>query len=763
MRALVAMAASYLLVVPSGLALYPTKVVAAAPATQSAAAPQLLAEELQAAINLRDEGHYLLARRRLEDLLLAAGTNASLQDPIALAIAITDNRRLDTTSAAPVLQRLLDSDVPGVVRRAKLELAQTLVLQGDTIAARRLIEPLAAEAADSDDAIAHQAALLAVRLQPAPERAAALRAWWSAAQSLPDSSRAPLALAALRSVMQLDPTATDIGALITALRQAASSGGSGQRHAAELAELVSELDAAGPDTIAAMRSTRAALGLVERSSAAVDDLRYRLEWRLAQLARRQGEADAALAALQRAVEALERLRIDLPITYPNGQSSFSQTLQPVYTALADQLLQRAAQRHGAARQRDLLAARRVAELLKQSELQDYLGERCATSTADAVTLERAPAGTAILYPIILADRTELLLQTAAGVDSRTLWLGADNLRVLVTRLALAQRNADPTHLGQAQALYRSLLGEWAEQLSAQQIDTLLVVPDGSLRMLPWAALHDGERYLGERVAVATLSGLRVSSAGAHTQRPSLVSGLAVPGNVVARLGTLATTSGLAPDPQRALRTVVTHRIRSIEVPAPGADAAALQDLRERLSLPGVRDEVEELAERLRVKPLLDGAFTRSGIATAFSEADHGTVHIATHGFFGRSGAESFLMAHDDLLGMADLERLLRPGGALSQPVGLVTLSACETAEGDERSPLGIAGVAIKAQAASVLGTLWPVSDEAAKRLMSVFYTELLSGTGKAEALRRAQSALIAQADTAHPFFWAPFIVIGDWR
>ena len=97
------------------------------------------------------------------------------------------------------------------------------------------------------------------------------------------------------------------------------------------------------------------------------------------------------------------------------------------------------------------------------------------------------------------------------------------------------------------------------------------------------------------------------------------------------------------------------------------------------------------------------------------------------------------------------------------PVELLTLSACETAVGDDRSPLGLSGVAYKSGARSTLGSLWPVSDEAAQKMLPVFYQALkTSGTSKARALQQAQVELIQSEDLSHPAFWGPFILIGNW-
>ncbi|HBE17692.1 MAG TPA: hypothetical protein DDW51_08775, partial [Cyanobacteria bacterium UBA11367] len=93
------------------------------------------------------------------------------------------------------------------------------------------------------------------------------------------------------------------------------------------------------------------------------------------------------------------------------------------------------------------------------------------------------------------------------------------------------------------------------------------------------------------------------------------------------------------------------------------------------------------------------------------------------------------------------------------------LSACQTATGDERAALGLAGVAVRAGARSTLATLWVVDDEGTANLMIKFYEELKDpNVSKAEALRRAQLWLMAQDERfKKPYYWAPFVLIGNWK
>jgi CHAT domain-containing protein len=99
-----------------------------------------------------------------------------------------------------------------------------------------------------------------------------------------------------------------------------------------------------------------------------------------------------------------------------------------------------------------------------------------------------------------------------------------------------------------------------------------------------------------------------------------------------------------------------------------------------------------------------------------------------------------------------------------RPLDLLTLSACETASADERSGLGLAGIAVKAGANSVLGSLWKVNDRAAASLMAEFYRQIREeGAGRAVALQRAQQQLIADPSARHPYYWSPFVLIRSWQ
>jgi CHAT domain-containing protein len=187
------------------------------------------------------------------------------------------------------------------------------------------------------------------------------------------------------------------------------------------------------------------------------------------------------------------------------------------------------------------------------------------------------------------------------------------------------------------------------------------------------------------------------------------------------------------------------------------------DLIERLALPGAAAEIRGLAAVLPATVQLDQDFLRDAFAWEVSAEDYRIVHIASHGYFGGSPEQSFVLTYDEKLTVDDLSGLLRPKRISAAPIELLALSACHTAEGDDRTPLGLSGIALKSGARSVLGSLWPVNDEAARRLVLSFYRELREpGISKAAALAKAQNDLRRDPDFSHPVFWAPFIIVGNW-
>jgi CHAT domain-containing protein len=181
------------------------------------------------------------------------------------------------------------------------------------------------------------------------------------------------------------------------------------------------------------------------------------------------------------------------------------------------------------------------------------------------------------------------------------------------------------------------------------------------------------------------------------------------------------------------------------------------------ALPYVSQEVQGVQSLYGGTVLLNQAFRLSRMETALRQGQFSIVHIASHGHFASDVAQSFLLTFDEKL---TLERLAQVVGRVrfrNEPLELLTLSACDTAIGDDRAALGLAGVAIKAGARSALATLWRVQDEAAAVLVIEFYRQLRdAAVSRAVALQRAQLHLLQDPRYQHPFFWAPFLLLNSW-
>jgi CHAT domain-containing protein len=315
------------------------------------------------------------------------------------------------------------------------------------------------------------------------------------------------------------------------------------------------------------------------------------------------------------------------------------------------------------------------------------------------------------------------------------------------RQNLSTPNGDT--LADLQQLYQWLVApfepEIQQLLKDKTIDTLAFAPDDNLRLIPMAALHDGKQYVIEKFPIAIIDHLSTLANKSTSQSQILAMGLS------------------KSQPQYP----------------------------EFSALPGVSEEVKSIGKLYKMPVLLDASFTKEqlkeSLALATSDGSPLILHMATHASFGINKDQTFILMFKDKLTLDDLK------GLELRNVSLLTLSACETAASDGRSGIGLAAMAeASGGAQSVLGSLWSVSDASTSLLMQRLYTNLKAGMPKAEALRQAQLTLIhdqkgedGQADNrggigavsngkatgtptmaatfSNPFYWAPFILIGDWR
>ena len=470
----------------------------------------------------------------------------------------------------------------------------------------------------------------------------------------------------------------------------------------------------------ALTLTRKALVLAQELKS--PDALYRWEWQTGRLLHAKHNDQAAIAAYRRAVETLQLIRHDVALRYgnPNAHSSFRDVAGAMYFQLADLLLQRAdSAKNAADLDKMLLEARDSAELLKSAELEDYFQDECVNLLKSKITkVETVSQTAAVVYIIPLPNRTEMLVSLPSGLR-RVKSPATDEMLNTVAhqfRVNLEKRTTYE-YLEQAKQLYDWLIKPLEPLLAGSKIDTLVFIPDGALRNIPMAALHDGQKYLIEKYAIAVTPGLTLMEPRAFKRET-----IALVAN-----GLSDGVQGFAP-------------------------------------LQYVSGEMSSLKKLYGGSELMNRQFVKTNIDKEFVGENYSIVHIASHGHFDSDVKKTYVLTFDSKLTLDDLEQLLRPSQLRDKPVELLTLSACQTAAGDDRAALGLAGIAIKAGARSAFATLWFVNDQSSSTLVSDFYTQLHNhpDISKAKALQTAQVKLLSDQRYAHPCYWAPYLIIGNW-
>ncbi len=528
----------------------------------------------------------------------------------------------------------------------------------------------------------------------------------------------------------------------------------------------------------ALQLTRKAIHLLQEENA--EDILMFYEWQAGKILKALGKTELAIKNYRRAVNYVQAIRQDIPVTYQNGKSSFLELFGPLYRGLIELKLDQSAKISDPAEKTQVLRdVQALMERLKQTELEDFFKDRCLLTEVNSENLVIKEEQLAVLYPVVLSDRIELLLSIGSDFYQHTVPVSAERFTQQVRLYSNQARNGLQSRVNRE--LFDWLIRPVQAQLKQSKIDTLVYIPDGILRLLPLASLHDGEKYLIEHYAISTLPALSVLPEKTETgqnrninntqsllvglSEPSPASVKELPGKLIKELLgediTIAENRSIIPT--KTLRSFA-FKLRDVN---PGSESVSrqlkLEEIAEALSLPGVKEELNLLSKTLSSEMILDNKFTLNRFDEMAKLPDYGVIHIASHGFFGGTSDESFIMTYDRLLTIDHMEQLLTSRAA-KKPIDLLVLSACQTAEGDDRAPLGLSGVALKARAKSALGSLWPICDEAAVAIMKSFYDGISEQKlSKAKALQQAMIKLIKDPFMNHPFYWSPFVLVGHWN
>ena len=467
----------------------------------------------------------------------------------------------------------------------------------------------------------------------------------------------------------------------------------------------------------ALQLTRRAIFAAQQVNS--PDSLYLWEWQAGRLLTKTGTIDDAIGAYRRAVRTLQSIRSELSVSYGAPQTSFRESVGPVYFELVDLLLQRAAslpdrQQAGAY----LIEARESVELFKSAELRDYFRDDCVDNALAKITeLDAIAKSAVVIYPILLPDRTELLVSLPTGLKRISVSVGAETLTKEVREFRhKLEKRTTREYLPHAQKLYDWLIRPLESDLSSLPIDTLVFVPDGALRTIPMAALHDGKQFLIAKYGVGITPSLSLSDPRAIKR-----------------------------ENMKVLAVGVTEAVQGFP------------------ALPNVAVELKEMQALLGSTTLVDREFLAANLENSLKKEQFSIVHVASHGEFGNDVDNTFLLTYDAKVSLDRLNQMIGVFRFRDDPLELLTLSACDTAAGDDRAALGLAGMAIKAGARSALATLWNINDEASADLVIDFYRELKdTSVSRAVALQRAQLKALANPRYDHPGFWSPFLLITNW-
>ena len=354
--------------------------------------------------------------------------------------------------------------------------------------------------------------------------------------------------------------------------------------------------------------------------------------------------------------------------------------------------------------------------------------------------QQAAIKPAVIWAVPKNDFLQLMLITPGEqFVIKKVWGGNRErlvLRIEELEAAIADRQS-LNYLPPARIIYQWMFKPLEPYLEAEEIDTLLLCTGPKLRSLPFAALHDGEKFMMEKYNLARIPAFSLTNTNYE----------AVPDRQVLAMGT-SEFDNLPP-------------------------------------LPGVNVELNTIVPKIWSGLVIEeGDFTIENLLKAHQQG-FDIIHLATHsGFYPGAPENSFIQFSDRKLNLEQLADL-----NLEIPeVDLLVLSACDTALGNEDAEFGFAGLAMQAGVKSALASLWRVNDAGTVMLMSKFYEQLRSTPIKSQALRQAQMSMLNQKvwiegtkiqglnvdvdlpadslnsevqDFTHPFYWAGFTVIGN--
>ena len=432
------------------------------------------------------------------------------------------------------------------------------------------------------------------------------------------------------------------------------------------------------------------------------DISYELAYKLAQLEEDAGHRAMAAQHYRSALAALTHVREDLVAVNTELRFNFKEKIEPVYRDYIKLLVAEGDQQ--------LSQAVAIHDSLQLAQLENFLkcGRLLSSPSEDFVARTK-------IHIIDLDDTIEVIVDNQKGMYGYSL-PARDVLqatRNLILNIQSPSFLATPEEeiLPYSKLLYDQLIRPAIIADRISNSEHLSFILDAPFQSIPMGLLHDGQQYL----------------AATHVLSNSLQ----------------LQTSRISSSRRRAL-------FAGISQPAPSFAGTGFSPL------PETEFEAESVSAYMRSSILLDNDFTVEKLEDNIAD-DYQVVHISTHGQFSSVPEQTFLVAWDGLINIQDMAKVFQSAGSID----LLVLSACQTASGDERSTLGLAGIAVQTGARSAIASQWLVDSTGSSVLMDRFYEAMSQELDTAEALQQAQIELMKSSAFSHPFYWAPFILVSS--
>ncbi|MBD2441185.1 CHAT domain-containing protein [Nostoc sp. FACHB-110] len=454
-------------------------------------------------------------------------------------------------------------------------------------------------------------------------------------------------------------------------------------------------------------------------SVRAEDITYSLQAKLGNLYQKQGKIEAARQAYGAAVNSVTSIRANLLSSNSDSQFFFYEKVDPIYKKYMSLIAKSATP--------DYNLITQIHEQLHIAELEDYL--KCGKlDLLPLDEIQNLDDNLIIIHLIDLNDSIEVISKSPKqplyhhSVKSQLIRDPINNLVKTLQDKNLAYTSQDVI-LSYSQILYKYLI---APIKYLPKSGTIVFTVDASFQSLPMGLLHDGNNYLLKRYGIAGTLGSRV-------QQPKLLK-------------------------QNELRAFIAG------ISKVGPSFFANNAPKGLKALPGVEVEIANVQQGINSsKVLLNEEFLSPALDKELTTDNFPIVHLTTHAQFSSIANQTMIFAWDKPITISEFNNLLKEKTQFTKEgIELLVLSACQTAKGNKRSALGMAGVAVQAGARSTIATLWQVDADSSALLMKEFYQRLKDGSTKVEALRQAQLQLLSKPEYQHPAHWAAFVLIGGW-